>query len=592
MLRSSAVARNQCSASVGNIQGTPPVAGEFRLSTSPGVLGEVGKALSQVEDIPVTSHTAQTAKVLGQSNRLAFISHASEDDDLADEVAQILTAIQVRTWIDNAELHRNSPLELVGTRVWDGLQSATDVIAIASQVATEKPWVKHEWLTASGSWLASGSPRIHIVTRGRLVAVPELPYTSLTAEGESLAPSLRKEFAPTDPSTLYPATQVEWAALGRDLRSQYLMGGPTAVQAIHRFDLILPELVRVVDAAVAANFEGEHVPVLNLVRTLALLLDLRADPSWLSTILEVAAKTAAIELRSRNILLNNAGMANAYVGNWGPARQSLVAAVDGCNEDNDLSGAAMACGNIALIELDRGDIAAAEEWILKARQVLDEASKDLNEQSDRNVVVEALTTRGNLANHLGRVHVARGQQSEAIRHFGIHLAIAESLESRRAIGVALGRAAWAHLILGEIEDYTGILLERYMAISVSTFNPRGIANAHNWLGQLWVIKGNHGSALQNFHEEFGLRVHLQDRLGMIQSLCWLCVLQRALGHSGEHEVASRRLQSEAAGVELGRRDSAMVQIALATSTQAIKPEILSETRAAGAAFRLAAALEP
>lgn len=490
---------------------------------------DVGNAPSQVKGIPVTSNSTRTERVLEQSSRLAFISHASEDDDLAEEVAQILSAIQVRTWIDNAELHRNSPLELVGTRVWDGLQSATDVIAIASQVATTKAWVKHEWLTASGRWLACGLPRIHVITRGRLVAVPDLPYTSLSAEGENLAPSLRREFAQSNPRAFYPSTPDEWTALARDLRSQYLMGGPTAVQAVHRFDVILPELAQLVDGAIEAKFKGKHAPALELIRTLALLLDLRADPHWLSTIWQVAAQTVGIDLRSRNILLNNAGMADAYIGNWVAARQSLLAAVDGCNEDNDISGAAMACGNIALIELDRGDIAAAEGWILNAQRVLDEASNNLYEQSDRNVVVEVLTTRGNLANHLGRLHVARGQHSEALRHFGIHLAIAESLESRRAIGVALGRTAWANLVSGKVQDYTAILLERYMAISVSTFNPRGVANAHHWLGQFWVFESNSQSALQNFDKEFNLRVHLRDRLGMIQSLCWLCVFIVRLG---------------------------------------------------------------
>ena len=426
---------------------------------------------------------SSTHVTISEAGRLAFISHASENAALAARVAVALGRASMRTWLDDDQLHRLAPETLASSRIWDALAASTDFVALVSSAAMKKLWVVHEWQVASARWLASGMPRIHVVLCESELELPNLPYLNLFHADDTLDDELVRIFSSSESGIEIPQKDEDWSQVIGKLRSQYLMGGPTAAQAVHYFDYLFPELARRIDKASDAEFSLGHQVELRWLLSLARLLDLRAKPQWLREKLEVACHAEELEISTRNKFQNNLGTSYVYSGKWDEAAGWISKAIEGCKQQGDLAGLAMGLGNLALLEVERGDVQAASNWLREGRLALARAANQLELQPDRNLLMEVLGTEGNLNNHEGRIHARLGAFERAYVCFANHLAITESLENRNGIGVALGWIAYTDILCQRTTLRTTMALRRYMSLSIESFNPRGAANAHAWNGQ-------------------------------------------------------------------------------------------------------------
>lgn len=504
--------------------------------------------------------TADSALALWRpSAAYIFLSYARENAEAARHVRDLLQGAGLRVWIDEDRLHRHEPEALVSERIWDTLASATDVVAIVSRASLGKPWVVHEWQTAAARWLAGGSPRIHLLTLEQDAAVPDIPFASVTpyAQASKLAGAIADNTV-----VEIPSTPEGWERTAAQLRVEYLMGGVTAVRALHRLDALWPALHDRMAAAAQAGFAGRYAPAATLLRRLGPLLDLRADREWLVAHLTAASSSDDVPLEERSRLQNNLGVLHGYRGEWRDARRWTRRAIAHCEQLGDLSGVAVGIGNMALLALEAGAYARAMAEIDRARIVLASARRQTRGSADRDVAAELANTEGILLNHEGCVHALSGRFDDAAQCFSEHLAIAEILEQRRFIAVALGRLAWTDVLRGRTTWRTRLGFERYRQLAIATLNPRGAANAAAWEAQLCLREGNPVQAAAWLQQELELRELLQERVDLCRSLAWAVIAAVQGRAPGQAASQASRLREAIQSVELGEPDTALVARAL------------------------------
>lgn len=505
-----------------------------------------------------------------------FLSYARENAEAARHVRDLLQGAGLRVWIDEERLHRNEPESLVSERIWDTLASTTDVVAIVSRASLGKPWVVHEWQTAATRWLAGGSPRIHLLTLEQDAAVPDLPFASVTpyADAGRLVSAIGN-----NPVVEIPSTPEGWERVASQLRVEYLMGGVTAVRALHRLDALWSALQERMDAAARAGFTGPDAHAATLLRLLGPLLDLRADRDWLVAHLTAASLSDCVPVEERCRLQNNLGVLHGYRGEWRDATRWTRQAIAHCESLGDVSGVAVGIGNLALLALEAGAYDVSMTEIGRARQVLASARHQAGGSADRNLATELANTEGILLNHEGCVHALRGQFDDAARCFSEHLAIAEILEQRRFIAVALGRLAWTDVLRGRTDWRTRLGFQRYRHLAIATLNPRGAANAAAWEAQLCLAEGNPVQAAAWLQQELELRELLQERVDRCRSLAWSVITAVQGGTPGDAASLAERLREAVRSVELGQPDAALMArafVAAADVRASVRPADLNE----------------
>jgi hypothetical protein len=497
----------------------------------------------------------------GASSGFFFISYARENADAARSVMGALQQVGLRVWFDEELLHRNAPELLVSERIWDTLASATDFVALVSRDALRKPWVLHEWQTASARWLAAGAPRIHVVVLEQGATVPEIPFVSLTRfeEAHNLARSLALE----DARVPAPGSDAEWDGICARLRAEYLMGGATAARAVHQFDALWPLLRERMSLAAANAFEGLHAAAIPWLRSLGPLLDLRVDRQWLVATLTQACDSAGVDARDRAMLQNNLGVLHAYRGEWAAGEHFLRRAIAGCEQLDDVAGTAVGFSNLALIALESGRLAEVMENTRIVRQVLAAGRSRASTPSDDGFAAELASTEGLVVNHEGCVAALRGDYDLARQCFSEHLAIAEILEHRRFIAVAMGRLAWTDILQQRTSWRTRLSLNRYRTLSVATLNPRGAANAAAWEAQLCLQENDPQRAASLLREELGLRELLHERVDACRSLAWSLIAADMRGERDEAERFAVRLRTLSGEIQVGPHDTGLIARALA-----------------------------
>jgi len=441
-------------------------------------------------------------------------------------------------------MHPAENIDVVSARVWEALGSCTDFVAVLTRSALAKPWVEHEWNVASAQWIATGQPRIYLAVSEDVHAIPEIPFTKifklveLNDDAENLFALEATESRVTNSIALNSVVQ--------NLRSKYLMGGPTAVQAVHTFDDIFPTLQARLNTAAEASFTVDFSQELSWLRQLSLFFDLRSDQRWLQSVLSSAVHADHVDREAKNILLNNLGITYIYTGDWRAAEGAFSQASASCFDSKDYIGVAIAEANLALVALERGDMAAVPHYLERARSALGE-NRDWT-VLDRNGFVETVGTFANISSHEGRRLARQHDKKSAFVCFSEQLALGEILENRRMIGASLGRMGWLDVRTNSVRIRTRPALQRYLRTSLATFNLNGVALANVWLGQLAILEGRFDVALSHFKEELLLRRKRKIVLDMLRALSWCSLASRCAGISNQY---ASELTEFALSVELG-----------------------------------------
>lgn len=490
--------------------------------------------------------------------RSAFVSYAREAVSAARHVAAVLEGAGVRVWVDEQRISAAHPDAVVSERIWDAVAVVTDFVAILTADAVRKPWVRHEWQVAATRWLASGSPRVHIVVVDQNTDLPRVPHASVTQYGDddSLVRALTADVLGDDA----PTDDAEWTRVIDAIKLSHRIGGTAATAAVHTFETVWPTLQLRLAAAWAAGFRGRHAPLAGWLVRLGPQVDLRVPRTWLVGCLTAAYRSYDVAPNLRATLCNNLGVALCYGGRWDAARQHLAEARELCRDLDDLPGELLAVGNLALIALERGAATDAATPIAEAYALVAHARRRGLDGTARYEVdiAECL-----LQSHEGWLLTALGDYGAAFRRFSEHLISAEVIENRRLIAAALGRLAWLEICSGVTSDRTAVALRRYEELSVALLNPRGAANAAAWQGQLAMVEQRHAEALGWFRREATLRQMRDEPADRCRALAWGLLAAGELGDRAASVKLRHDLACAYQDVALEAADRAFVARAIA-----------------------------
>ena len=424
------------------------------------------------------------------------MSHASEDRPLAASVAKSLRSGGIRPWLDRDHLVTDAGHELAASRIETALDSITDFVAIVSRRARTKPWVVHEWQSAAARWLATGHPAIHVVLDGSTGIPAELPAVSVTPAARlgSLSDNIR---------TVVAARELDASALDEltmRVRTEFLIGGASAVRALHGFDAAWPVLADEIDRAAETEFDDPERAV--WLRRLGPLIDLRVDRGWARSAYAAALTPGnPVDIETKAIIANNLGVLEAFAGAWNAATRRFAEALAMCEREDDLEGVLLAHGNLALTCLEAQDWAGASEALSAWEVVATRRSDAMHDQMGPRALYES---------HQGRLAAAQGKADIARLHALEHLRLGTLLEQPRQVAAALGFLARDGIDAGRYDAEHQRMLDRYRSMSVTLLNPRGFANANRWQARGEAAQGRISVALTLLDEEVDLRRHLQE----------------------------------------------------------------------------------
>lgn len=488
----------------------------------------------QTNDLGLKMKVAELSE--GDSPRhFTFISYAHESEESALEVARILDELGIRVWIDRERMHSEEHSGVVSERIWNALAEATDVIAVACKVSIQKPWVLHEWQTAATRWLATGYPRIHILILDKGLDLPKLPFYSVLEANDELLPALSELFS-EEQKTKESDSIDDWAQKARRLRSQYLMGGSTAVRAIHEFDAAWANFKSMIDRHQTNGWGDNEYPAKFLV-WLGQILDLRVPRKWLWEVLESAVQSR-VTTYDRSILKNNLGISLLYGGEIDSARSWFHSSSEDCKSEFDHVGEAIAHGNLALLHLEIGQFDEANAQVRFARDALTRATWNGGTRGSI-IGAEAL-----LVNHLGRIHLHMGHYEDARRAFTSQVTMGELIESRRLIGVGLGFYALADIYEVTNRLSADLALDRYRDISLGSLNPSGVANAAGWRAILRFSEGDSKECIRLINEEITLRTNREEFFELRRAFAWKALMLRAMNQEVPNELIQELTDSE------------------------------------------------
>lgn len=81
----------------------------------------------------------------GETDMDAFISHSSEDSEIAARVAKALKAEEVDVWLDLSSIRAG---QLLGADVLEHIRECDSLVLLWSESASDSEWVNTEWLMA------------------------------------------------------------------------------------------------------------------------------------------------------------------------------------------------------------------------------------------------------------------------------------------------------------------------------------------------------------------------------------------------------------------------------------------------------------
>ena len=138
-----------------------------------------------------------------------FVSHASEDKDIAEKVARGLRAKGIDAWLDQWELSFGDALQ---SAISKGIDDAGIFLVVMSHAAREKPWVKAE---IDAAWVDKMAGRKRFIVARSNIDHDELPgllrgplSADLDHYDDTIARIVNLAFGITDKPPLGPAPEI------------------------------------------------------------------------------------------------------------------------------------------------------------------------------------------------------------------------------------------------------------------------------------------------------------------------------------------------------------------------------------------------
>jgi len=186
---------------------------------------------------------------------------------------------------------------------------------------------------------------------------------------------------------------------------------------------------------------------------------------------------------------------------------------------------------------------------------------------------------------LGEIASAQGQFAEAEARFRQELAIVRELGYREPLSWSFSRLGGAVLAQDRLSDAAGLLAEA-LAIAEGCGDPRGIARAHNQLGELALRQGARDTARQHWRTAVDIAWRVQDRPQLLVALDALMGLATLMAQAGDVERAVELLALVRGAARIDRRTEAKAEQVLAELEARLSPARFTAAQARGRALEL------
>lgn len=175
--------------------------------------------------------------------------------------------------------------------------------------------------------------------------------------------------------------------------------------------------------------------------------------------------------------------------------------------------------------------AAADEDLAAALIVANtEAEREILLDADKELVTEALWRA---LNRMGRRSAALGENSEALKAYGLALAMSERIGDQSGIAAARNNIALVYLALGD-SDTALTFLRESLRLHQAQGNKLLIAQTMNGIGTACHIQGDYRSALEYSNKSLKLQEEIGNKTGIALSLNQLGGIYR---YQGNYELA-------------------------------------------------------